>query len=282
MKEKIGFGDIKSDIQSNREVNELNKAKEQWWFYYDSSLEGIGSTFYKVLPEKYSEIFNKKIYTKIEDLGEAFKKYIEETLSKDGNNKRTAIEFGGPGSKLFSEFSPGFFNQTMGVCLEDIRQDSEVKNDTLIGHSILTGDIFDIENTRKNNSLYSEIKYCFGASKVDLIISRMMGPLDEIRKNPVILDRVIRKWYELLNKNGILFAQFEYFKEHDQGMQKKYEAEIDPPCERESEKYVEQWVQALKQKFPNQIEIQLGRGVIRLVKKEGAPDELPSSKELFT
>jgi hypothetical protein len=37
----------------------------------------------------------------------------------------------------------------------------------------------------------------------------------------------------------------------------------------------------IKLKYPNEIDIQLGRGVIRLVKKDNAPEELASNDELF-
>jgi hypothetical protein len=104
MLEKMKFEDLKTDITKNKIINNQNKNCESFWHHYDSSLIEIGSTFYKVLPEEYVGELNKKIYTTIEEYGEAFKKYIEDTLSKKPNKERTAIEFGGPGSNLFLVF----------------------------------------------------------------------------------------------------------------------------------------------------------------------------------
>lgn len=277
MGEKMKFGEIRKDIKNNKEVNEENEQLEWIWDYYDSSLLLMGSSFSKVLPEEYVGYLNKKIYTKIEEFGEAFKKYIEDTLSKNKNKERTAIEFGGPGSQLFAGFTPGFFEKTVGVCLDDIRFINEKEDDKLIDHSVIVGDVTDINN----KNLFNEINDKLGTSKVDLIISRLQGPLRELKRNPAFLDRIIRKWYSMLDKNGILFAQFEYLSEHNPNMEDKYNAEITPPPKKESEKYVEEWVLSIHNKLPNQIEIQLGRGVIRITKKEGAPEELPSIKELF-
>jgi len=277
MIEKIKFGDIKADIKENIKVNELNRYSESDWAHHDSSLWVIGSSFYKVLPEKYVGELNKKIYTKVEEYGEAYKKYIEDTFSLKSDKERTAIEFGGPGSKLFSGFTKGLFKKTVGVCLDDVRSSSIEKTDDLAGHSVVIGDITDTTN----KDLFQEIYDKLGTEKVDLIISRMQAPLDELKRNPAILNRIIRKWYKLLDDNGILFAQYEYLPEHNPDMEQKYNAEINPPRKKEAEKNVELWADAIKLKYPNEIEIQLGRGVIRLVKKDNAPAELMLNDELF-
>lgn len=85
----------------------------------------------------------------------------------------------------------------------------------------------------------------------------------------------------MLNNNGLLFAQYEYFNEHNPKIEYKYHGEISPPSKRDSEKNVEKWAESIKHEFPHQLEIQLGRGIIRLLKKEGAPKELPPSRKLF-
>lgn len=272
MIEKITFGKLREDIEKNKGLAVEYETEEGDWGYHDSSLFEIGSSFNKTLPKEYIG----KI-TDIREAGLAFEKYIIETLSKNQNKERTAIEFGGPGSKFFNDFKKGFLGKTVGVCLDDIRHSDEIEKDKSINHSVIVGDIMNITN----KSLYEKLNECLKTEKVDLIISRMMGPLDKLKKNPVLLDHIIRKWYSLLNNGGILFAQFEYFSEHDPNMKTRYDAENFPEKEKEIEKYVKEWVLAINNKFPNQIEIQLGRGVIRLVKKEGAPEELPSSKELF-
>lgn len=277
MLEQIKFGDLRADVENNKKTNEKNLQREYRWGHYDSSLIEIGSTFYKVLPEEYVGDLNKKIYTTIEEYGEAFKKYIENTLSKNPNKERTAIEFGGPGSHFFSGFTKGFFNKTVGICLDDIRSEAEKDADNLRGHSVVVGDILDT----KNRNLFVEIEDKIGTNKVDLIISRIQGPLHELKINGAVLNRVIRKWYKLLDKNGILFAQFVYLDEHNPNMEDKYNAEIEPAYKSKTEKIVEMWVDAIKLKYPNEIDVALGRGVIRLVKKDNAQEELASNNELF-
>lgn len=274
MEGKTKFGDIRKDLIKNKETSENYKESERNWSQYDSDLFTIGSTFYDALPDKYVSKLNNKIYAENEEFGMAFKEYIENELSF--GKKRTAIEFGGPGSNLFDGFTKGFFKKTVGVCLDDVRQNYIKNFDNNSGHSVISGDIVDVNNRK----LFEEINNKLDTNKVDLIISRMQGPLNDLEKNPAILDRIIRKWYHLLNKDGILFAQFEYLDQHNPIIQTKYLAEINPPPVTKAEKYVRQWAEVLKKNFP-EIEIQLGRGVIRLVKKDGSPEELISSKDLF-
>ncbi len=276
MEGKIKFGDIRNDLTKNKETSDNYKDQEADWSQYDSHLFDIGSTFYDVLPKKYVQELNNKIYTENEEFGIAFQEYIENELSFE-TKKRTAIEFGGPGTRLFGGFSRGFFKKTVGVCLDDVRSHGTKNIDNNSGHSVVTGDVLDVNNLK----LFDEINNKLGTNKVDLIISRMQGPLRDLEKNPVVLDRIIRKWYSLLDKNGILFAQFEYFSQHNPNTKQKYEAEINPPWVTKTERYVKQWAEAVKKMYP-EIEVQLGRGVLRLVKKDNSPEELISSKELFS
>lgn len=271
------LGDIKEDLQTNKRTKERHQNIELEWRHYNSSLFKIGSSFYKTLPKEYLENYDEKNFSSVEDRGLLFKKYIENTLSKNKDTPRTAIEFGGPGSKLFSGFTDGFFKRTVGICLDDARPAYRMYDDNINGHDVIVGDIMDVNN----KDLFNKINNTLKTNKVDLIISRMQGPLTKLRKNPVLLDHIIRKWYSLLNKNGMLFAQFEYFPEHDPNIEKIRDAKYFPPPREASEEHAEQWIKFVKQKFQDQIEIQLGRGVIRILKKDNAPDELPSAKELF-
>ena len=117
MNEKTKLGDIRKDIKKNKETAEEHAMVESHWTVYDSPLFSIGSSFSKVIPEEYVGPLNKKIYTNIEEFGDAFKAYIENTLSKNGNKEKTAIEFGGSGSQLFSGFTKNFFKKTFsGYC----------------------------------------------------------------------------------------------------------------------------------------------------------------------
>ena len=75
------------------------KKKGPRWGYFDSGLDsGRGlhfmSTFRDILPRGES----------------SFKGYIEKTL-KEKKGHAIGIEFGGPGSTLFSGFSKGFFRR---------------------------------------------------------------------------------------------------------------------------------------------------------------------------
>jgi len=275
MTEKFNFGKLRDNTTYNRNISKMQENFEDDWDVYDSSLLGIGNSFFKTLPSEYTKDLDTKGQKNTEKYGEIFKNYIENTLNK--NQERVAIEFGGPGSKFFSGFYKGFFKKTIGVCLNDIRFPEEKENDNKINHSILTGDILDT----KNQKLFNDISEKLDNKKIDLIISRMMGPLEEIKMSPILLEHIIRKWFSLLSNNGILFAQFEYFLEHDPDIQKKRESEINPPEIAESEIYVKKWIEAIQKKYTNEIDIGLGRGVIRITKKEGAPDELPPMKELF-
>lgn len=109
-----------------------------------------------------------------------------------------------------------------------------------------------------------------------------MGPLSSTNKNPAILNAVVKKWYNMLNENGILFAQFEYFKEHNPNMDQKKEHEGNPEELRNSEIHVTYWADQIRKKSEGLIDIQLGRGVLRLHKREGAPDELPNIEDMFS
>lgn len=287
MTEKLTFDSIRKDDQRNKEIaNKHINEGVTWDVIYDSTLHNIGSSFSKVLPENYVGPINKKADASIEDFGEVFKKYVEDTLSKNPNKIRTAIEFGGPGSKLFSGFSKNFFTRTTGVCLEDLRPVYKKLDDESKGHSVVIADILETDAKDK----FDAIKENLGTDKVDLIVSRLMGPLNSekkiqgaiiLKRNPLVLDRVIRKWYSMLNDGGLLLAQFEYFDEHDAYIEKKRDAEINPPPVMEIEENVKSWVNEINKRFSDQIEIQLGRGIIRLHKKPGAPEELPRRSELF-
>lgn len=277
MEGKIKFGDIRNDLTKNKKINKNNKEAEGDWMQYDSRLFEIGGTFYEALPQKYTQNLDNKNFNENVKFGLAFKEYIEKELSFENKN-RTAVEFGGSGTRLFAGFSNGFFKRTVGVCLDDIRSHGTKIFDNSSGHSVVIGDVLDVNNKK----LFKEINDKLNTDKVDLIISRMQGPLRELEKNPVILDRIIRKWYSLLDKNGILFAQFEYFSHHNPSTKQQYNADINYiRGVTKTETYVEKWVEAVKKVYP-EIEIQLGRGIIRLVKKDNSPEELISSKELFS
>ncbi|MBI3305677.1 hypothetical protein HYZ82_00915 [Candidatus Nomurabacteria bacterium] len=259
MREGIKIGEIKEAIDHNNETtgSDFFKGVEGAWLTYDAPISGVsekfdtsfGSTFFVCLPKEY-----KKYTKENEEDDKKFKEYIEKTLLKGG----TAVEFGGPGSKLFRGFSDNFFRKTVGVCLNDIRDTDTEKKDKINNHSVLTGNILDVQN----NKLLEKVTKTLDTNKVDLIISRMMGPLDFINKNLAILDRIIRNWYNLLNVNGLMFIQFNLHQDL------------------RIQDLIEKWSTAIKAKFP-EIDIQVGNNVLRLHKKKDSPGELPPATQLF-
>src|SRR3989338_771967 len=136
---------------------------ENEWPVYDSSLSDFAETFTLVLPKDYGGSDPHRL-----GLDPAiFRKYIENTLSQgQGEQKHglTAVEFGGPGSKLFSGFSKGFFIKTAGVCLRDERDQRKKDNDVTNNHSVLEGDIMD---PTKNEVLVTVVE-TLGTAKTDL------------------------------------------------------------------------------------------------------------------
>lgn len=275
MNEKMSFGEIRRDIKDNTKAKNRHEEKERKWNVYDSYIYSFGYTFADTLPEVYTKDIYEKPEVDAEEYGEPFRKYIVDTLSSV-KGKHTAIEFGGPGSALFSAFSNDLLEKTIGVCLEDIRSSSEIERDAGYGHSIVSGDILDTSNIE----LYEEINKKLSSDKTDLIISRMMGPLNDIAKNPLVLDRIIRKWYSMLNENGIIFVQFDYFFKQFNRKEKSKVSNVSA-FRSEVRTDVEAWASSVQKKFPNEIEIQIGEEGIRIHKKIGAPEELPSIKELF-
>lgn len=259
MKEGIKVGEIKKAIQHNKKLAEnkgegYEKAEEDWGLY-NSPISSFGKIFKESLPDKDYDPYALEITS---EKGLIFKNYIEKTLSSSEERNLTAIEFGGPGSELFKGFTKGFFDKTTGVCLEDIRDEKEKETDKNLNHSVIEGDILDPLNDAIILKVIKEIN----TDKFDLIISRMEGPLNFIDKNLSILDRIIRNWYKILNKNGLMFVQFDTGNNTDMNL-------------------LRQWTQSLREKFP-ELDIQLTSKVMRLHKKAGAPDELPPATKIFS
>jgi hypothetical protein len=271
------FGKIKQSVKTNDMFVEKYKQKaDNVWNQYDSSIHEFGGTFYKTIPDQYTKEAELK-NSNITEFGEPFKKYIEDTLSQSNNKQLYGIEFGGPGSELFRGFKEGLFAKTAGVCLGDERNEIDFDNDEERNHFVFEGDIL----KPNDKELFGGIKEKLGTKKFDCIISRLMGPVDKIAKNPAVLKSVIDNWYEMLNNNGLLFAQFEYFKEHNPTMFQKIEHEKNPPELRDTEIHVTYWADQIREKSNNTIDIQIGRGVLRLHKKEGAPEKLPNIENMF-
>lgn len=240
-----------------QKTNRKARIEEQHWAR-DSTIENFGTDFYETIPDGKS---NSSGVPDIEK-GAAFERYIAEILSKEKVGDLTAIEFGGPGSKFFGTFPENFFRRTIGVCLKDIRKDEEIDRDRGLGHYVIEGDIMEVQNEELTRKVLKVLK----VEKTDLIISRMMGPLGHLDKDPAILDRIIRRWYKILDQNGLMFIQFIYLKNVD----------TDPYLT----DLIKKWAAAVGEMFP-EVDIKVGKRTLRLHKKNGAPEELPPATQLF-
>ncbi len=273
MGEKIKIGEIKRALEHNRRLSKKDeegyeKEEKEWQQngVYDSSLERFGDSFTITLPEslKEEERRDERGFLKNPKI---FQRYIEQTLSREKKQDLTAVEFGGSGSQLFRGFTKDFFRKTAAVCLKDIRNQNQKNDDVKNNHSVIEGDIMDVQD----NQLLTEVAQKLGTKKSDLIISRMFGLLKFIDRHPAILDRIIRKWYDMLNENGLMFVQFEPYG-------------LLPEHLKTREYIVKKWSDVIKEKFLEidiQIQIDEKMGVLRLHKKFGAPKELPSAAQLF-
>ena len=242
------------DTRSQRKKQEEIKLREGSWGNYDSEFWHFAGFFTECLPEEY----------KRKDRKEGFKLYIENTLSREETtdqrekSKLTAVEFGGPGSRFFRGFSNGFFEKTAGVCLADIRGEDLKNEDSSSNHYVVAGNILGADS----NETLNEVKTMLDTTKVDLIVSKMQGALNGMDMN--LLDDAVRQWYALLSENGVMFIQYNWASSSD-----KREDNIAAKC-----------IEMIKEKYP-QLDVQLGRGVMRLHKKLGDPEQLPENTHFF-
>lgn len=194
---------------------------------------------------------------------ESLTSYIEQVL-KAKRGRALAIEFGGTGSKLFANFSPRFFARTCGVTLVDhSRPKSNLEkiraNLGLSGsreHSVLLGDMFADET-------YNTVRQWSKGAKVDLIIERLLKGLEFVPIEPFILSKVLQRWYEMLDVNGVMLIEVP--------------PKLDP--------LVESWTNLLREKrIYEKLNIEYVTAsarqssfssVLRLRKLSGAPESLP-------
>ncbi len=178
----------------------------------------------------------------------SLKDYIEKGLAHKRGHA-VGIEFGGPGSAAFAEFSEHFFEKTAGVTLVDNRhrwESDPTARDTARGHKVIPGDLLSEE---ANAALTAWLD----GKKVDLIFERMFGGLNVLPQEPYMLSQKLDQWYRLLDEGGIMF--------------------IEVPSRMAY--LVQPWAEAVS-KFSS-IEIQPSNAgkVFRLRKLSGAPEALP-------
>ncbi|MBI2514686.1 hypothetical protein HYV91_00635 [Candidatus Wolfebacteria bacterium] len=251
---KEKFGSLRNAVQKTRETvkDNVNWETGNNWGIYESGLNRDERG------DSYAELFSSVVPldAKLTNL----KKYIEIKL-KSHKGQAVGIEVGGQGSRLFRDFSPGFFEKTLGVVLVDKRDEDQKSADEKMKHSVLVEDAFSSKG-------YREVKKWLGESKVNLICEKMHGASYDIPSDPDYLWLNLSRWYRLLDNHGIMLIQSPPIKKHDM------ETLMD-------------WLVLTKHNFQGFLDVdwrsetispkinRFGRIWLRLEKHDGAPKELP-------
>jgi len=195
--------------------------------------------------------------------------YIESQLApKKGS--AVAIEIGGPGRQAFRDFTPGFFQRTMGLSLTDIHRASEREFDEWYHHTVIEGDFFDPKTIPVIN------KWLAG-QKASLIMERMMGGLIYTPQDARTLGKRLRQMYGLLDpQKGVMFVQVPRKIYKPAGVRETdFERATlqDPAVYRD---YLGRWVKMIHSDHQGVLDVQWdGAAALRLVRNPGAPAELP-------
>lgn len=233
-------------------------AYEEPWPSQDSSLESFAYEFGDTLPGKWEEVPDT------DEVTARFINYIERSLGSDRAEQLTAVEFGGLGINLFRGFPKDFFQKTVGISLNEggttikSKAKSKAKDSS---HVVIEGDLLD-------NKTYQKLNGVLKGKKVNLIISRIQGPVNETYLDPAIYAKLAQKWYGLLSNNGIMFVQYRNGNRDRWISGNAIEKDV-------REKLMREWAAYIEQNYGKTLEIQLGWGSFRLCKKGGAPAKLP-------
>ncbi len=181
---RIAFEKLGSNVS---EMHSLERNPTRIWPTYDSSLnEGERS---------FSEYFRDVIPAEYRNIGA----YVEDTLAHR-RGQAIGIELGGTGSRLFSDFTPGFFSHTLGTVLNDLRDRQQQREDTENHHEVIATDMFTSQGKKS-------VEKWLGGKKADFIMQRMWGGLIGFPENPDILHKFLNRQYRWLGDNGILFNE---------------------------------------------------------------------------
>lgn len=173
----------------------------------------------------------------------------------DKRGEAIGIDIGGLGSKLFGDFPKGFFAKTRGVALFDSRNLLQRMDDANSNHGVIVGDITR-DKTRE------VVDRSLGGQKVDLIIERLMGGLNEVPHDLHFLQQQFTVLYDMLSEGGLMYIQVPKF----------------------ATKLASLWVKAAREEFAEAIRITQGvyhskeygsTVVLRIHKLSGAPTQLP-------
>lgn len=189
---------IRSYQRSREKTAEHLKGEREFgpskWQNYDSPLleqESRG-------PISFDEYFRSVLPS-----GVSIREYIQREL-QDRGGRAIGIEFGGPGTALFSGFSRGFFSRSLGITLEDLRSEADTKYDKVNHHTVQAGDL-------EEPKTQEEVRTWLNGEKADLIIERMMGPLFHVPKDPYYMAKYLSEWYKMLSENGVMFIEVPLF-----------------------------------------------------------------------
>lgn len=177
-----------SDAQWTTGQN-LKREKEQGWNIYDSGLVSSEEGF------SYDEVFEDIYPIEFANIRD----FIEARLAQQ-KGKAVGIEFGGSGSRLFSEFSPGFLKKSVGVALTDPRNPRQKESDMEIRHDILEADIF-------SSRCYRDLDRWLEGDKVDVIFEKMHGGSKDLPDDPDFLASIFNRWYRLLGDTGLMIME---------------------------------------------------------------------------
>lgn len=242
-------------IGEPKERDILNGKLTTYWNMYDSPLIGtdqyaVWRDFLSVIPGTESLLEEERPY--------ALRRDTETHLAARAGNI-VGLELGGPGSHLFREFTEGFFDETYGATLNDLRSPGRKDWDLSHNHHVVPEiNIFTHEGIEQIRSLLP-------GGQADFIIERMGGPMSENQggksypDNVFVLAQVAREWYSLLREGGIMYA-------------------VLPNA---LARLLKPYLTMINASFGEFIEITIGDSeskqnkVIRLVKRKGAPEDLP-------
>lgn len=166
------------------------------WGVLDSSLDGQNASSYLSFYDSFKSVLPEGT--------ESLRSYIEtELASRKG--VAIGIEFGGMGSKSFSEFTPGFFQESIGVSLVDHRSklrspNQVIKEDKARHHTVLEGDFL-------KDATYEKLQALLNGKPADLIIERIYGGKSLIPREPILLAKIFQRWYGMLNENGLMLIE---------------------------------------------------------------------------
>lgn len=214
------------------------------WSVYDSPL---GGGFIRLLD--YNSFHRS--FERVIPPGIKLKAYIEDALA-DQRDRAVGIEFGGPGSTLFSGFSDGFFARSLGVTLTDQRSSVKINRDNERNHQVIAADL-------RTEEAKGKVVGWLNGEPADLIIERMVGGLALVPKDPYLMAFYLSQWYRMMSERGIMLVQAPDF----------------------TRKLTTPWMEHMKADSGGTIDVSYdGRddelyNTLRIQKMPGAPAEIP-------